>query len=170
MHRGARPRRHSPLGSHAEAGILSRIGPRRSRRRAFLRIVLPDSALPGRDPDATARELEPLFGHDLADQPPVAIQQLKALRAFDATDALQRLEAIPTIVMSGEHDPIAPPRFGRALAAAIAGARYEEIADASHGMTIHRAAQVNALLQEHLAMADATWCGRSPPEPWASSS
>jgi pimeloyl-ACP methyl ester carboxylesterase len=142
-------------------GLLSRLGPRRSRRRAFLRIVMPDSALLGRDPDARAEELAPLFGHDLADQPPVAMKQLRALRAFDATAALQRLEAIPTLVVSAEHDPIAPPQFGRALAAAIPGARYEEIIDASHGVTIHRSGQVNALLREHVDAAEAIWPTRS---------
>ena len=136
-------------------GLRSRIGTRPMRRRAFLRMVMPEAALRERDADALALELEPLFGHDLADQPPVAMKQLGALRAFDATGRLGRLAGIPTLVVSAAHDPIAPPRFGRALAAGIPGARYVGFADASHGLPIQHPDRVNALLAEHLAQADA---------------
>jgi len=135
-------------------GLRSRFGSRRSRRRAFLQIVMPSAALAGVNTDALAAELEPLFGHDLADQPPVAMKQLSALRAFDATRRLPALGSMPTLVVSGAHDPIAPPQFGRALAAGISGARYIELADASHGLTIQHAATINKLLQEHLLWAE----------------
>ena len=134
-------------------GLRSRIGTRRMRRHAFLQIVLPAAALRTRQPAAFAQQLEPLFGHDLADQPPIAMKQLAALRAFDASHRLSRIAGIPTLVLSALHDPIAPPRFGRALAEGIAGARYIEFNDASHGLPIQHAARVNALLSEHLARA-----------------
>lgn len=136
-------------------GMLSRIGPRRSRRRAFLRIVMSRGALRHGDADTVARDLGPLFGHDLADQPPITMKQLAALRAFDATDRLSTLSGIPTLVVSAEEDPIAPPHFGAALADAIPGARYEQITDASHGVTIQHAATVNALLRTHFAGVEA---------------
>jgi pimeloyl-ACP methyl ester carboxylesterase len=142
-------------GRMLKLGLLSRVGPRRSRRRAFLRIVLPDAAVRTGDPDVLARELEPLFGHDLADQPPVAMKQLAALRAFDATARLGALADKPTLVVAATHDPIAPPQFGRALAAGIPGARYVEIEDASHGVTIQHAARVNELLRAHITAANA---------------
>jgi len=135
-------------------GMRSRIGPRRARRRAFLEIVMPPDALASVDRDALAAELAPLFGHDLADQPPVAMKQLGALRAYDATDRLGRITGIPTLVMSAAHDPIAPPRHGHALANAIAGARYVEFDDASHGLPLQHAARVNDLLREHLRAAE----------------
>jgi pimeloyl-ACP methyl ester carboxylesterase len=47
------------------------------------------------------------------------------------------------------HDRIALPKFGRALASAIPGARYVEIPDAGHGCTIQCAARINELLAEH---------------------
>ena len=137
-----------------ELGLLSRIGPRSSRRRAFLRIVLPEADVPA-DTDALAAELAPLFGHDLAVQPPIAMKQLAALRAYDATDRLARLAGTPTLVIAAAHDPIAPPQFGRALAAGIPGARYGEIADASHGLPMHRVERVNELLRAHLVAAGA---------------
>src|SRR5688572_11911859 len=84
-------------------GLRSRIGTRPMRRRAFLRMVMPEAALQGVDANALAVGLEPIFGHDLADQPPIAMKQLGALRAFDATDRLARIAA-PTLVMSAAHD------------------------------------------------------------------
>jgi pimeloyl-ACP methyl ester carboxylesterase len=136
-------------------GALSRIGSRRSRRRAFLRIVMSESALRGVDVDALAAGLEGVFGHELADQPPVTMKQVAALRAFDATAQLGRLEGIPTLVVSAAEDPIAPPLFGVRLAQSIPGARYEEVPDASHGVTIQHADRINALLRSHMAQAEA---------------
>jgi len=135
-------------------GLRSRIGPRRARRRAFLEMVMPPAALRAADADRLAAELAPLFGHDLADQPAIALKQLGALRAYDASDRLGRLSAIPTLVMSAAHDPIAPPRYGRALAEAIPGARFLQFDDASHGLPIQHAERVNALLAEHLQQAE----------------
>jgi pimeloyl-ACP methyl ester carboxylesterase len=132
-------------------GLRSRVGTRRARRRAFLQLVMPPEALRTVDADALAAQLAPLFGHDLADQPPVSMQQLGALRAYDASSRLGHLVGMPALVMSAAHDPIAPPRFGRALAAGIAGARFVEFSDASHGLPLQHPERVNALLMEHLA-------------------
>jgi pimeloyl-ACP methyl ester carboxylesterase len=118
---------------------------------------MPPAALRQVDRDALAAELEPLFGHALADQPPVAMKQLAALRGYDATERLGKLSGIPTLVMSAAHDPIAPPRFGRALADGIPGARYVEFDDASHGLPIQHAERVNELLSRHLADAESAW-------------
>lgn len=135
-------------------GLRTRIGPRRARRHAFLEIIFPPDALRDADRDALAAEMAPLFGHDLADQPPVAMKQLAALRAYDASSRLRELAGIPTLVMSAAHDPIAPPRYGRALASGLAGARYVEFADASHGLPIQHSSRVNELLRGHLRAAE----------------
>jgi|GEM_PF-55086 len=136
-------------------GMRTRVGTRRMRRRAFLEIILPPEMLAGADREALAAELAPLFGHDLGDPEPATDRQLAAMRAYDAAPRLGELAGIPTLVVSAEHDPIAPPELGRALAAGIAGARYVEIARASHGVPIHDAARINQLLAEHLAAAEA---------------
>ena len=94
-----------------------------------------------------------LFGHDLADQPPIVMKQLRAASRFDASARLGALAHIPTLVVAATHDRIALPAFGRALADAIPGARYVEIPDAGHGCTIQCADRVNALLVEHFAAA-----------------
>jgi pimeloyl-ACP methyl ester carboxylesterase len=131
-------------------GLRSRLGSRAARRRAFLEMVMPPGAVDAERAVSLAAELEPLFGHDLAEQPSIAMQQLGALRRYDATPHLSRLADIPTLVMSAAHDPIAPPRFGRALAHGIPGARFVEVSDASHGLPIHHASKVNAFLLDHL--------------------
>lgn len=134
-------------------GLRTWLGTRRQRRAAFLRLIRTPQDLVGVNLDALARELEPLFGHDLADQPPVVMAQLAALRAWDATARLGTLAGIPTLVASARYDRIAPPAVGRALAAAIPGSRYHEFPDAAHGVTLRRPDAVNALLLSHLGAA-----------------
>lgn len=139
-------------------GLRTRVGPRRARRRAFLRLIVPPgelAALSAADQDALAESMAPLFGHDLADQPPVVMKQLAAMKAYDATPRLAELAGVPTVVASGAHDRIAPPAAGRALAAGIPRARYVEWPDASHGVTIRDAGRVNALLAGHFEQAEA---------------
>jgi pimeloyl-ACP methyl ester carboxylesterase len=57
-------------------------------------------------------------------------------------------------VVSAAHDPIAPPRFGRQLAGLIPDARYVEFAEASHGLTIQHAAELNRLLADWVNSRD----------------
>jgi pimeloyl-ACP methyl ester carboxylesterase len=149
-------------------GLRTRVGTRRMRRAAFLEILAPPSALVGVDRDRMAREIAPLFGHDLADHPPIETQQLAALRAEDVTSALPTL-AVPTLVVSAAHDPISPPALGRALAAGIPGARYELLPDQAHGAPILAADSVNALLLSHLETAEnsRTQPARSAAQPLA---
>jgi pimeloyl-ACP methyl ester carboxylesterase len=142
------------------AGTRTRIGTRRMRRRGFLRLIMPSQYLVGVDEEALAGRLEPLFGHDLADQPAVVDAQLRAMRAFDVTDRLGELAGTPTLVVSGAHDPIAPPPAGRTLSSGIPGARYVEYPDASHGLPIQWDERVNALLAVHLSSAERKWESR----------
>jgi pimeloyl-ACP methyl ester carboxylesterase len=135
------------------SGICSRVGPRAFRRNAFLSLVMTPAELARTDRAALAASLEPLFGHDLADQPPIVMKQLRAMARYDARDRLSGLAAIPTLVLSAERDRIAQPRFGRDLAAAIPGARYEEVPDAAHGVPIASPTLVNERLAAHFAAA-----------------
>ncbi len=132
-------------------GLRSQIGTRAMRRRGFLRLVMP----PGRIENAPelAARLAELFGHDLGDQPAVVPAQLRALRRSDLSARLPELAGLPTLVMSAFHDPIAPPALGRELAMRIPGARYVEVAGASHGLPISHAGVVNGALAAHLAEA-----------------
>lgn len=147
----------APLGARMMwLGLRSRVGTRRMRQRGFLELVLPPGALAGDDAEGELRiseRLARLFGHDLADQPPIVSQQLRALRGADLTSRLPALAGIPTLVVTATHDPIAPPSAGRALSRDIPGARYVEIADASHGLPLTHVDRTNALLLQHLSEA-----------------
>ena len=129
--------------------IRSRVGTRRMRRRAFVELVMPREFLATQDRDRLCSDLGELFGRDLADSPPILMQQLRAMGRHDASARLSQLKGIPTVVVSAEHDCIAQPKYGRALAAAIPGARYVEIPGAGHAVVIQKADQINQLLREH---------------------
>jgi pimeloyl-ACP methyl ester carboxylesterase len=107
---------------------------------------MPHAALAGVDRQAFAAALAPIFGHDLADQPPIAMAQLGAMRRYDRAADFAHLSGIPSLVLSASDDRIAKPAYGRELAAAIPGSHYVEITDAGHGVPIHRADDVNARL------------------------
>lgn len=132
-------------------GLRTRLGTRRQRRRAFLELVLHPRTLATSDSQAWAEQLAPYFGHDLADQPAVAMSQLRAMARYDATPCLGELAGVPTLVASARWDRIARPEFGRRLAAGVPGARYVELETAAHGAPLEQADVVNALLREHLS-------------------
>ena len=135
------------------AGLRTRIGTRRMRRRAFVDLVMPPATRGNEDVDAVAASLAPLFGRDLADQPPIVMTQLRAMGKFDALARLGELAHIPTLVISARYDVISRAALGPVLAAAIPGARFLEVADAGHGVTIQRASTINAMLAAHMADA-----------------
>jgi pimeloyl-ACP methyl ester carboxylesterase len=134
--------------------IRTRVGTRAMRRRAMLELVVAKRRLDGANREGLAAEMAALFGHDLADHPPIAMKQLKAMSAYGATQGLGTLGGLPTLVVSGAHDLVARPVLGRALAADIPGARYVEFADAAHALPIECAADVNDLLRAHLEAAE----------------
>ena len=135
-------------------GLRTYIGTRRMRRLAFLEYVMPPHILATEDRDKLAERLPPIFGHDLADQPPVVMKQLAAMRAYDATARLAELAGTPTLVALAGHDRIARPELGRALAAGIPRSRLVEFPDAAHGVCIQSAGEINALLHEHFSAAE----------------
>ena len=145
---GAGPTR--PTARMIALGLPTRIGTRRMRRLAMQRMLFPDDYLRQVDRAALAERLNELFGRDLGDAPPIVSEQLKVMGRYDATPRLSTLAGVPTLVVSGRHDPIAPPAFGRAIAAGIPGARYVEYEDASHALPIQHADRINALLLAHL--------------------
>ncbi len=133
--------------------IRSRVGTQNMRRRAFVELVMPAAYPSTVNRDALCAELGALFGRDLADSPPIIMQQLRAMGRFDASEQLASLDGIPTLVVSAAQDCIARPAYGRALAKAIPGARYVELPDAGHAVTIQQAGEINALLAQHFSTA-----------------
>ena len=71
-----------------------------------------------------------------------------ALRDMDQR-AAARLIPVPTLVITGAHDPATPPDHGRSLAEAIPGARHLEL-DAAHLANIEAPDAFNAALEAAL--------------------
>jgi pimeloyl-ACP methyl ester carboxylesterase len=134
-------------------GMRLNLGSRRVRRRAFMEMVASGAVLSG-DVDSTARKLESVFGHDLADRPPVTMRQVAALARYDATENLHRLGGKPVLVVSAADDMVAPSGSVRAMAEAIPGAVFIELADAAHGVTVLEPGVVNDALLRHLDAAE----------------
>ena len=82
-------------------GLRTRLGTRAMRRRAFMQLVMPDGYLRTAAPTLAA-DLALLFGHDLADQPPIVMKQLRAASRYDASARLGALAHIPTLVVCGD--------------------------------------------------------------------
>lgn len=136
-------------------GIRMNVGSRRSRRRAFLELVLSRSQRASADLDRVALDLAPLFGHDLAETPPVVFRQVGAMRTWTASDRLHALAGIPTLVVGAEEDRIARPALVRALAQGIPGATHVGLPGAAHGVPMTDAGVINPLLKRHWAAVDA---------------
>jgi 3-oxoadipate enol-lactonase len=76
----------------------------------------------------------------------------EAMARIDLREELGTIGA-PTLVVSGSEDPATPPEHGRAVADAIPGARFVELAGAAHLGNIERPEQFNRALLEHLGRA-----------------
>jgi pimeloyl-ACP methyl ester carboxylesterase len=140
----------------AALGLRARVGTRAMRRAGMMRMIMPAAYLRRADRTRLAADLAELFGRDLADQPPIVSQQLKAMAKYTCVSRLGEIQGIPTLVACGGHDPIAAPRLSRAIADGISGARLVEFPDASHALPIQCPAEVNALLHDHLTRAEAS--------------
>lgn len=107
-------------------------GAERARRRALLRLVPPS----GHPDERIARH----------------VALTAAALGHDATDVVADIRC-PTLVLSGEHDPLCPPDAGRALANGIPGAAFEVFPGLAHGFPEQApdrfAARVLAFLTEH---------------------
>ncbi len=73
--------------------LRMRVGTRPMRRNAFLELIMPERYLQQTDRAALAARLHPLFGHDLAEQPPIVMKQLGAMSKYDARARLGALGA-----------------------------------------------------------------------------
>jgi pimeloyl-ACP methyl ester carboxylesterase len=136
-------------------GARSRFGTRAMRRKAFARLIMPDAHLEACGDEAVVTQLEAVFGRSLADGPAIADVQLRALRAHDERAELSKLGALPSIVLSGRHDPIATHAANVALARGIGTAQHRVWEDASHALPIQHVDAVNAALRQHVAQAHA---------------
>ena len=80
---------------------------------------------------------------------PALSATLDVLTTADLRDACRGI-AQPTLVVAGGRDTLTPPAAGRWLAAAIPGARLEEIAGSAHAPFLSHREELFASLQEFL--------------------
>ncbi|GGI08330.1 alpha/beta fold hydrolase [Egicoccus halophilus] len=79
----------------------------------------------------------------------------------DAREVLGDI-ARPTLVLSGEHDPLCPPDAGRTLAAAIPGARFAVLDGLAHGFPEQAPRRFAGHVLDFLAAAGAPGIGSAP--------
>jgi len=96
------------------------------------------AAFQSASPDAVAATLRVVESLD----PEGYVGGCCAVRDFDLRERVGGI-AVPTLVISGAHDPAALPSDGRAMAERIAGSRYVEL-DASHLSNIEDAERFTA--------------------------
>ena len=70
------------------------------------------------------------------------------MASHDAYPQLSALRGVPTLVVSGQLDRIAKPEYGRRLAAAIPGARFELLEGLAHGAPLEEPARLNQMLAD----------------------
>jgi len=121
---------------------------------------------------ASPRDLAPVLARTLLSPhaPPDARAQAEAslaalrtgsyLKTLDEVTRYDRFPpfesiGVPTLVINGEYDSIAPPDFGRQVAARIPGGRFALIERAGHLSNIEQPAAFNALLRDFLQQVDA---------------
>ncbi len=130
-------------------GIRTRLGTRKMRRCAFLRILYSADLLRTADLPQLAAETATIIGRDLADSPPILMKQLQACARHHLRLRLGELASIPTLVVSAEFDIIALPKYGRDLAAAIPGAEFVQHRGVAHGNLLEQSAWLNERLLHH---------------------
>jgi 3-oxoadipate enol-lactonase len=73
----------------------------------------------------------------------------EAIRDMDLRDRLAAIEA-PTLVLAGSQDPSTPAEKVRAIADAVAGARYVELEGAAHIANISSPEEFSRAVLDHL--------------------
>ena len=67
----------------------------------------------------------------------------------DFSEQLGQIQA-PTLLVVGEHDPIAPPKLGEFLRGGLPNAKLEIVSDASHDLEEEHPAFLASLIEAHL--------------------
>jgi pimeloyl-ACP methyl ester carboxylesterase len=115
------------------------VGSHASRRRAFFEFVST------REPtEENIASLETVFGRSLADLPPAARAQVRALISADYRSELSAV-TVPAVVIGGEHDKPAPIEQSRVLAKILNCPLHTF--DSGHALPVERPEDVNAVLR-----------------------
>ncbi|MGV7120381.1 alpha/beta fold hydrolase [Sphingopyxis sp. 550A] len=111
------------------------------RRFMLAAVVTPDAI--DDEPDLVA-ELDSIL---LIRESGAFARRAAAIDGHDVTDRLNRITA-PTLVLCGDHDPIAHADEARQMAAAIPGARFELLPESRHGITLQYRERTARLIRD----------------------
>lgn len=152
-HAGGLRSRLPPLAGLA--GFLrANFGPRRERLRNLERLLFPDDFLAGCDRHWLGEVLRNDFGRPIPTK--YRLSQMAAVLRHDTRDRLERLHAIPTLVVKPGRDKLVSPEACEQLAWRIPGAKLKVYPEAGHGLIRQCASQLNQDLLDLFATADAS--------------
>jgi 3-oxoadipate enol-lactonase/4-carboxymuconolactone decarboxylase len=106
-------------------------------------------SFPARDPDTVGKALADLLD---VDDESYALA-CEALADFDRRSDLDALD-VPTVVITGDSDPVVSTADGETLAASIPGALALPLADTGHQAQLERPDAIAAAITEHLTAGD----------------
>lgn len=132
----ARSRFHAP-----DLGALRNDDPAAVRRFMLEAVISPEAI--DNEPDLVAEINDVL----LIREPDAFARRAAAIEAHDMTARLGEIAA-PTLVLAGEHDPIAHADEARDMAAAIPGARFELLTGSRHGITLQHRERTAKLIRD----------------------
>lgn len=127
-------------------------GAERSRWLAAARLCFPPAYLATLSDEEKLRFMHLIFCPDFLSQPPIVRQQIAAMWRHTGGD-LSKLQALPTLILTGLGDIVVPTRLSDRLHALLPQARIERFAEAGHGLPLQLPGPVNALLRTHFASA-----------------
>lgn len=102
----------------------------------------------GFPPDAPDNLKQPIIEDMDALPPEVTQAAFAACNQFDVTQNLNKLPAVPVLVVTGTADMLTPPKLGQFLADNIPGARLELVEGVGHFVQVEQPAELNRLLGE----------------------
>ncbi len=88
---------------------------------------------------------EELGADILSIRPSVLLADLRACDAFDVRDRLGEI-GVPTLIISGDEDPLTPLRYGEFLATGIRGAVLKIMRGAGHAVMLEKPTEVNNVI------------------------
>ncbi|RYX95463.1 MAG: alpha/beta fold hydrolase [Comamonadaceae bacterium] len=109
-------------------------------------VLVPQMIGPGALPEGVN-----LAHHCMAQVHPATYRRaVQALAGFDRRDNLKAIH-VPTLLIAGEHDRVAPPGVMQKMQAAIAGSDYAEMPGIGHLMNLEAPEEFDALVLSFLA-------------------
>jgi pimeloyl-ACP methyl ester carboxylesterase len=72
-----------------------------------------------------------------------------ACEHFDVMDSVRRIK-VPTLIIAGKYDLLAPPKFSEYLHRQIEGSRFVLVEDAGHMVTLEKPKEVNEAIKEFI--------------------